>query len=89
MARQRNKADVLRLYNDHDVLVMPSRGEGLPVALLEAGAAGVVPVVSDLPSGIPDVVRPASRVTAPAVGDIGALPRRSPRSIAIARGSMR
>ena len=45
---QRDKADVLRLYEDHDVLVMPSRDEGLPVALLEAGAAGVVPVVSDL-----------------------------------------
>ena len=27
---------------------MPSRNEGLPVALLEAGAAGVVPVVSNL-----------------------------------------
>ena len=42
----------------HDVLVLPSRSEGLPVSLLEAGAAGVVPIVSDLPSGIPDVVTP-------------------------------
>jgi glycosyltransferase involved in cell wall biosynthesis len=48
--------DVLELYQSHDVLVMPSRNEGLPVALLEAMAAGVVPVVSDLPSGIPEVV---------------------------------
>jgi glycosyltransferase involved in cell wall biosynthesis len=47
---------VLRMYVEHDVLVMPSRSEGLPVALLEACAAGVVPVVSDLPSGIPEVV---------------------------------
>lgn len=35
---------------------MPSRSEGLPVTLLEATSAGVVPVVSDLASGIPDVV---------------------------------
>jgi glycosyltransferase involved in cell wall biosynthesis len=69
---QRDKAEVLRLYNDHDVLVMPSRNEGLPVALLEAGAAGVVPVVSDLPSGIPDVVTPGVSGYRPGVGDIGA-----------------
>ena len=67
---QRDKADVLRLYNDHDVLVMPSRNEGLPVALLEAGAAGVVPVVSDLPSGIPEVVTPGLSGYRPGVGDI-------------------
>ncbi len=68
---QRDKADVLRMYQDHDVLVMPSRGEGLPVALLEAGAAGVVPVVSDLASGIPDVVTVGVSGYRPAVGDIG------------------
>jgi glycosyltransferase involved in cell wall biosynthesis len=67
---QRDKADVLRLYEDHDVLVMPSRGEGLPVALLEAGAAGVVPVVSDLASGIPDVVTAGVSGYRPGVGDV-------------------
>jgi glycosyltransferase involved in cell wall biosynthesis len=65
-------ADVLALYESHDVLVMPSRGEGLPVALLEAGAAGVVPVVSDLPSGIPEVVTPGVTGFRPAVGDVAA-----------------
>ena len=68
---QCDKADVLRLYADHDVLVMPSRNEGLPVALLEAGAAGVVPVVSDLPSGIPEVVDSGVSGYRPGVGDIG------------------
>jgi glycosyltransferase involved in cell wall biosynthesis len=63
-------ADVLRLYTRHDVLVMPSRGEGLPVALLEAGARGVVPVVSDLPSGIPEVVTPRVTGFRPATGDV-------------------
>jgi glycosyltransferase involved in cell wall biosynthesis len=43
-------------YQTHDLLVMPSRAEGLPVALLEGMAAGCVPVVSDLPSGIPEIV---------------------------------
>jgi glycosyltransferase involved in cell wall biosynthesis len=68
---QQSKADVLRLYEQHDVLVMPSRGEGLPVALLEAGAAALVPVVSDLPSGIPEVVQSGVSGYRPPVGDIG------------------
>src|SRR5258708_2035314 len=51
---------------------MPSQNEGLPVALLEAGAAGVVPVVSDLPSGIPDVVTPGVSGYRPGIGDIAA-----------------
>ncbi|MFB3916260.1 MAG: glycosyltransferase family 4 protein [Terriglobales bacterium] len=47
--------DVLQLYLCHDVFVLPSRAEGFPVTLAEAGAAGVVPVASDLPSGIPEI----------------------------------
>jgi glycosyltransferase involved in cell wall biosynthesis len=43
-------------YRTHDILVMPSRAEGLPVALLEGMAAGCVPVVSDLASGIREIV---------------------------------
>jgi glycosyltransferase involved in cell wall biosynthesis len=43
-------------FYSHDILVMPSRAEGLPVALLEGMARGCVPVVSDLPSGIPEIV---------------------------------
>jgi len=44
------------LLPDHDVLVLPSYGEGLPLSLLEAMGAGLVPVVSDLESGIREVV---------------------------------
>ena len=40
----------------HDVFILGSTVEGLPVALLEAGAAGVVPIVSRIESGIPEVV---------------------------------
>ena len=76
--------------NDHDVLVMPSRNEGLPVALLEAGAAGVVPVVSDLPSGIPEVVAPGVSGYRPGGRRHRRVRRRDRRrSIAIARGSRR
>jgi glycosyltransferase involved in cell wall biosynthesis len=66
----RPMADVLAEYRSQDVLVMPSRGEGLPVALLEAGAAGVVPVVSNLASGIPEVITPGVTGFRPEVGDI-------------------
>lgn len=61
---------VLQGYQRHDVLVMPSRNEGLPVALLEAGAAGVVPVISNLASGIPEVVDPGVTGFRPEPGDI-------------------
>jgi hypothetical protein len=60
---------VLAEYTRHDVLVMPSRDEGLPVALLEAGAAGVVPVASDLASGIPEIVRNGDTGFRAPVGD--------------------
>ncbi len=50
-----NKATT-ELMASHDVFVLPSEAEGLPLALLEAMSAGLVPVVSDLPSGIREVV---------------------------------
>jgi glycosyltransferase involved in cell wall biosynthesis len=40
----------------HDVFVLPARAEGVPVALVEAMAAGTVPVVTDLPSGVREIV---------------------------------
>jgi glycosyltransferase involved in cell wall biosynthesis len=54
---------------DHDVFVLPTRVEGLPVALLEAMGCGVVPVVSNIESGVPDVVT-AENGLLPAVGDV-------------------
>lgn len=67
---------VLKLYAEHDVLVMPSRSEGLPVVLLEACAAGVVPIVSDLPTGIPEVVENGISGYRCPVGDTGAFAER-------------
>lgn len=45
------------LVAEHDVYVLPSGFEGLPLGLLEAMADGVVPVVSAVESGIPELVR--------------------------------
>jgi glycosyltransferase involved in cell wall biosynthesis len=55
---------------DQDVFVLPTRAEGLPVALLEAAAAGVVPVVSNLPGGIPEIVDPGRTGYRPEAGDV-------------------
>ena len=49
-------ADVPKMLSAHDVFLLASDYEGLPLSLLEAMGYGLVPVVSDLPSGIRDVV---------------------------------
>ena len=59
------------LLKAHDVFVLLSDFEGLPLSLLEAMGEGVVPVVSDLESGIRDVVTDATGVRVP-VGDVDA-----------------
>jgi colanic acid/amylovoran biosynthesis glycosyltransferase len=48
--------EVPNLLDAHDVFLLVSDHEGLPLSLLEAMAHGLVPVVSNLPSGIPEVV---------------------------------
>ena len=40
-----------------DVFVFPTKFEGFPVALLEAMAAGVVPVATNLPGGLRELVK--------------------------------
>jgi glycosyltransferase involved in cell wall biosynthesis len=55
---------------DHDVFVLPTRTEGLPVALLEAMGSGVVPVVSNIASGVPEVVDSGVTGLLPEVGDV-------------------
>jgi glycosyltransferase involved in cell wall biosynthesis len=44
------------LYRDAEAVVLPSRGEGLPLVLLEAGASGTVMIGTNVP-GISDVIR--------------------------------
>lgn len=50
------RADIDKLYADIDVVALTSRNEGSPVALIEAMAAGV-PVVSTDVGGVADVVQ--------------------------------
>jgi glycosyltransferase involved in cell wall biosynthesis len=60
---------VLSLLSEHDVLVLVSEAEGSPIALLEAMALGVVPVVTDLP-GHREVVHDGKTGFVVAVGNI-------------------
>ena len=63
-------AETIDRMADHDVFVLPTRVEGLPVALLEAMGCGVVPVVSNIDSGVPDVVTAEVNGLLPEVGDV-------------------
>jgi glycosyltransferase involved in cell wall biosynthesis len=49
----------------HDVYFLCSDFEGLPLSLLESMGAGLVPVVSDLPSGISEVVNERNGIRVP------------------------
>ncbi len=59
------------LLRSQDVFVLLSDYEGLPLSLLEAMGAGVVPVVSDLESGLREVVTAETGIRVP-VGDVPA-----------------
>ena len=65
-------AALLELYAHQDVFVLPTRFEGLPVALVEAMAAGLPAVVSDIPSGVPEIVDGGVNGERPPVGDVPA-----------------
>lgn len=51
------QSTVFKNILETDVLVFPTKFEGFPVALLEAMAAGVVPVATDLPGGLRELVK--------------------------------
>ena len=65
--------DKALLLREADALLLPSYSEGLPYALLEAMAAGVVPIVTPV-GAIPDVVEPGTHGLF--------VPVRDPRAIA-------
>lgn len=48
--------EVYKILKAQDILVLPTVFEGTPVSILECLSNGVVPVVSDLPGGIRDIV---------------------------------
>jgi glycosyltransferase involved in cell wall biosynthesis len=61
-------AEVPPLLAEHDVYFLCSDFEGLPLSMLEAMGAGCVPVVSDLPSGISEVVDDRNGIRVPFSG---------------------
>ena len=61
--------DVPQVLREHDVFLLPSDSEGLPLSLLEAMGHGLVPVVSNLESGVSEVVDATNGVLVP-VNDV-------------------
>jgi len=50
-------AEVLQIISQRDILVFPTKFEGFPVALVEAMSVGLVPVATDLPGGLRELVK--------------------------------
>lgn len=61
---------VLRALQQHDVFILTSSFEGLPVSLLEAMAHGCVPVVSRVESGIAEIINDGVNGFVVPIGDI-------------------
>ena len=64
---------VFELLDRSDVFLLPSAFEGLSLSLLEAMSRGVVPVVTSIRSGVPDLIRPGVNGLIAPVGDCTAL----------------
>ncbi len=67
-------SETRELLRSQDVMVILSDYEGLPLSLLEAMGEGVVPVVSDLESGLRQVVTDETGIRVP-VGDVAGAAR--------------
>jgi glycosyltransferase involved in cell wall biosynthesis len=67
-------AKVPALLKQHDIFLLASDYEGLPLSLLEAMGCGLVPVVSHLKSGIPEVVDSSTGFLVP-VNDVAGYAR--------------
>jgi glycosyltransferase involved in cell wall biosynthesis len=63
-------AEILTILESFDAFLLPSSFEGLSVSLLEAMSRGVVPVVSDIRSGVPELIRHGVNGFIAPVGDI-------------------
>lgn len=67
-------ADVPTILEQHDIFLLASDYEGLPLSLLEAMGHSLVPVVSNLESGIPEVVDASNGCLVP-VNDVAGYAR--------------
>lgn len=62
--------EIPELHKQNDVFIMTSEFEGLPNALTEAMGCGCVPVVTDIDSGIPELVEDGVNGYRIKIGDI-------------------
>lgn len=53
---QQHSENVIKYLDKSNILILMSKGEGLPVCIVEAMKMGVVPIVFNLPSGIPEII---------------------------------
>ena len=70
---------ILGILEQHDGYILTSEFEGMPNALLEAMGRGCVPLVTDMESGIPELVRDGHNGFLVPIGDIAAFADRIQR----------
>ncbi len=58
------------LFKQHDAFIMTSAFEGMPNALIEAMGRGCIPIVTNIKSGIPELVKDGVNGYLVSVGDI-------------------
>jgi glycosyltransferase involved in cell wall biosynthesis len=51
-----SRGESVKYISQSDFLLLPSRGEGCPISLLEAMKAGTIPIVSDCPSAMKEII---------------------------------
>jgi glycosyltransferase involved in cell wall biosynthesis len=68
----KTSAEVLDIESRHDVFVLPTRYEGVPVGLIEAMSVGLAPVVSRIESGVAEILSDGETGLMPPVGDVAA-----------------
>lgn len=54
---QLSQAELFELYKQSDIFIFPTESEGMPLVIVEAMKAGVVPLCNDIPSGIPEIIK--------------------------------
>lgn len=64
--------EVLQAVARQDIMVFPTRFEGFPVSLLECMSAGLVPIASNLPGGLRELVQPGANGFLCPPGDVEA-----------------
>ena len=71
-----NSSALSGMFAEHDVFLLASEFEGLPISLLEAMGQGCIPLVTDIRSGIPELVEDRVNGFRVPVGDVQTFARR-------------